>query len=504
MTRALPLFVFLMLASEGLAHAQGRPVDWPSYGGDAQRTGWEKSDTRITKENVKDFQLVLKRKLENKSKGPRSLSPPAVIGLLISYRGFKELAFVSGSSDNLWAIDADVDRIFWQKHFDTAPSKARSSMCSAAVMPALVPPRNFAAAPTTTSTQKPAFAFISPASFGEPRPVFALASDGKLHMLNTANGDDLVPPVAFLPPGARASSLTFSNGILFTTTSGGCGGVPDAVWSIDLNFPDVKTAPRVSRFVNAMNAPVSGLALGLDGIAYVQAGPAVSLLGLSPGDLAVKQSFTFPDQHAQNPATPLVFRYKERDLVATAGSDGHIYLLDAQSLGGDDHRTALFQTPQITPGRIWGGLSTWEDADGTRYVYAPVWGPVSADLAQMNTNGAAPNGSIVAFRLEEHDGKPMLTPAWVSRDMDSPEPPVIAAGTVFALSAGAYLRNGQPKKSTHATLYAWDASTGKEVYSTGNQVTSPGSLNGVTIANARVYFTTTDNTLYAFGIYLER
>src|SRR2546430_15669109 len=87
----------------GLASPQGRPIDWPSYGGNAQRTGWEKSDIRITRDNVKDFQLVLKKKLDDEY-----LTPPSVIGLLISYRGFKELAMVAGGNNNVWAIDADL------------------------------------------------------------------------------------------------------------------------------------------------------------------------------------------------------------------------------------------------------------------------------------------------------------------------------------------------------------------------------------------------------------
>ena len=43
------------LVFAGLANSQGRPLDWPSYGGNAQRTGWEKSDSRITKDNVKEY-----------------------------------------------------------------------------------------------------------------------------------------------------------------------------------------------------------------------------------------------------------------------------------------------------------------------------------------------------------------------------------------------------------------------------------------------------------------
>ena len=83
-------------------------------------------------------------------------------------------------------------------------------------------------------------------------------------------------------------------------------------------------------------------------------------------------------------------------------------------------------------------------------------------------------------------------------------PPVIASGVVFALSAGEFNRQIQrPKGSTHATLYALDATTGKELYSSRNLVTAPASLTGLTVSNGRVYFGAIDGTFYAFGMYME-
>ena len=500
----------LALATACVASAQGRPEDWPVYGGSAQRTGWEKTDSRITKDNVKDFQLVLKRKLDNKLKGPHALTPPVVIGMLISYRGFKELAFSAGSSDNFWAIDADLDRVFWQKHFDTPGVKAKSAACAGAATPSLVPPANFAAGgPSPASAPKPAFPFLAAAHFGEPRPVFTVSSDGKLRVLNTATGDDLIPPMPFLPPGSKPSTLTFANGVLYTTVGGGCGGTPDGIWAIDLNAASPTTPAVVSHFPSATGPlpTLGGVAIATGGTVYAQT-PG-TLLALSPGDLKLKQSFTVPYSPAGknvSAVTPVIFRYKEQELIASASGDGRISLWDTAVTTGDEHKAPLFQTaPLSTPGHgVWGGLSTWEDSDGARWILAPVWGPVSPEIAKLTSSTAPPNGAIVAFRLEEHDGKPMLTPVWISRDLPSPEPPVITAGTVFALSAGEYSRDGKPKASSHATLYALDAKTGKEIYSSGSQVTAPGDLTGVTIANARVYFTTTDNTLYAFGIFLER
>src|SRR5436309_3452781 len=97
---ALAVFFVVRIATAQVAR------DWTTFAGDAQRTGWEKSDSSFTRDSVKDFQLLWKMKLENQPRGPRSLSPPVIIGRLISYRGFKELAFLGGSSDNLYVINA--------------------------------------------------------------------------------------------------------------------------------------------------------------------------------------------------------------------------------------------------------------------------------------------------------------------------------------------------------------------------------------------------------------
>ena len=54
--------------------------------------------------------------------------------------------------------------------------------------------------------------------------------------------------------------------------------------------------------------------------------------------------------------------------------------------------------------------------------------------------------------------------------------------------------------STHAVMYALDAYTGKELWSSGDQITSWGHFTGLSLANGRVYFGTYDSTLYCFGI----
>src|SRR5207302_905483 len=86
-------------------------------------------------------------------------------------------------------------------------------------------------------------------------------------------------------------------------------------------------------------------------------------------------------------------------------------------------------------------------------------------------------------------------PAWKSRAMTAPLAPVIANGIVFVLAGGS--------KSVYATLYALDAATGKELFSSGDAVTSFVHSGGLGMANGHVCFGTFDNTLYCFGLPIE-
>ena len=126
------------------------------------------------------------------------------------------------------------------------------------------------------------------------------------------------------------------------------------------------------------------------------------------------------------------------------------------------------------------------------------------------TNGAAPPCSIVAFKVEAKNGKPSLVPQWISRDLLAPASPITTNGLVFALSPGQSPRlakkNGSPytaaereKMASHATMYALDGTTGKELFSTGDDAATFSHGSGLALANGRVYFTTHDNTIYCYG-----
>jgi outer membrane protein assembly factor BamB len=522
-TRSLTLLI-IAVACGLIIHAQNRERNWPTYGGDAQRSGSFGTDFRITKDTVKEFQLLWKMKLESQSRGLRPVLPPVILGRLISYRGFRELAFVATNSDIVYAIDADLGKIFWQKHLEYSVAEPQSSASSwgcpggLTAMPLMpVPTASAAAAPPVppvagaAGDRGPANAFI-----GGPTSVYAISSDGRLHRVNTSTGDDITQPVSVLPANAHVAGLNMADSVIYAVTSHSCNGAQDAVWAIDLNGE----APKAASFELTGGGVwgLGGAVIGKDGTAYVQTGDGL-LLSLSPRELALQHSVMLPAESKPNKAardidmnapSPVVFPYKSHELIVTAAHDGRLSLLDAASF------ELLYRTPPVADSEnlvdrgVWGNLSSWEDTDGTRWVLAPVWGPLHLDLKPSISNGSAPNGSVVAFKVEDQAGKPSLTPLWVSRDLNSPMPPVIASGIVFALSTGEFVRqikesgiDERPKGSAHATLYALDGRTGRELYSSRNLVTTPASLTGMTTANGRVYFGGIDGTVYAFGMYME-
>jgi hypothetical protein len=217
--------------------------------------------------------------------------------------------------------------------------------------------------------------------------------------------------------------------------------------------------------------------------------------------------------------SPVVFPFKEWELVAGGGKEGVLYLLDAKSPGGADHRTPLFRSDLITnedvdfAGRgFWGSISTWEDDERPAGSTCPAYGPPAATAPKFPfTYGATPNGSVMAFRIVEKDGKPYPEAAWMSLDMAYPEPVAIANGVVFALASGEYVRQVDDsgrlltsaerieKHVGNAMLYALDAKTGKVLYSSGQTIPGWVHFGGLAIANGRIYVVTRDSKVYAFS-----
>jgi hypothetical protein len=281
----------------------------------------------------------------------------------------------------------------------------------------------------------------------------------------------------------------------------------------------------------------AGVAIGTGGLVFVETGDgdydpvtknySDSVLAFSAKKLELADYYTPANRKwitekdlDMGCITPVVFPFKHWELVATGGKEGFICLLDAKSPGGSDHRTPLFRSPLYTNKNadfqghgFWGAFATWSDANGVRWLYAPAWGPQAEASPEFPyTHDPAPDGSIMAFKVDLKDNRPVLTPAWKSRNMSVPEPPIVANGILFGLSNGENVRQDDgaghiystqqraSAPSGNARLYAFDAENGQELYSSGETIPGWTHFSGLALSNGRIFVVTHDAQLYAFGL----
>ena len=133
-----------------------------------------------------------------------------------------------------------------------------------------------------------------------------------------------------------------------------------------------------------------------------------AVLAVQPKAYGLADSFTPPSWKNLNAkdldlgsGSPVIFPFKNRTLLATSSKEGVIYVLDAKNLGGGiagDHAKALYTSPRLGNDEekyyghgVWGSFSTYEDAQGTRWLYVPMWGPPGSarSVSQILWSGAA-------------------------------------------------------------------------------------------------------------------
>jgi outer membrane protein assembly factor BamB len=493
-------------------------ADWPTDGGGPQRVGWQRDEKILNKDNVKNLQILWKRQLDNVPQEMHSLFPPLILEKVNTSQGPKQIAIEAGISDNIYALDVETGKTIWKKHFEY-PKPERRGREGDPLCP-----------PGQTATP-----VIGPPDSSGARTLYALAGDGQIHSLNVANGEDVAPPFKFGYPNGKSYALNMWKNVIFTTTSQGCAGNPNQIWAVDVTDPEhkVMTAnPKSGGLWGRTGAAIdsTGTAWAPTGDGRYEAANQVygnGLIGarVEGKELKIKDYFIpsnwvwLQKRDLDMQVTPAIFNYKGREFMTTASKECRIYLLDTKSAGGENHQTPLYRTPLICneetdfqSAGIWGSMASWEDSNGTRWVLSPFWGPVHPDFKVPVSYGPVTHGAVVAFKLEENGGKFVLNPAWMSRDMDQAEPPVIANGVVYSYGNGentrqAYADRGladfsplRIKASGHAVVYALDAETGKELYSSGDQIKSFAHFSGLSVANGRVYLGTFDSILYCFGL----
>jgi outer membrane protein assembly factor BamB len=331
--------------------------------------------------------------------------------------------------------------------------------------------------------------------------VYAVSSDGQLHTLGPYSGKDIARPVPFLPPGSHATDLIAVNNTVYAATMNGCGGVANGVWALDL-AGDPKA---VKTWRTDGGSPTGAPSFGTDGTLYVAIGPrsgtgsgsggyANAVVGLDAKELTIRDWFTQPSAEFVTP--PLVFKTGDRDVIAAATREGSIILLDAVSLGASTHDAALHRSAAATDGSSFvpGGLATWEDSAGTRWLLMPT------------------ATKIIAMKVASAGGALSLEAGWTSGEMRAPLTPIVVNGVAFVVSSGEFFPTtgasvsvaDRARQSVPAVLYALDAATGRELWTSGTTIASFAHRPALWPGIGQVHVATYDNTVYAFGFPLER
>lgn len=510
-----------VLLSLGFAYTLSLALaaDWPTDGGDIRRTNWQKDETILTRDNIKGLQLLWKTKLDNEPRQMHSLLEPLVLGRVMTAAGLRELVIQAGVSDNVYALDARNGELVWKRHFDSTyhdPPGGRG--------PSVLCPGGMTANVAT-----------GPGDGDGKYKIYAASWDGRLHILNAADGQPLTQPLKFMPPNGKPYALNLVNNVIYTHSAQGCGGNPNMAYSYDLATHKVGSWGPAGGGMWGRSGP----AVSKDLVMYTGTGdgrwdPENGVFG--NGIIGVKQNpqtkaLELVDYYGPSNAewlwkrdldmqvTPAIYEWNGREYMVDASKECRIYLMDTESIGGDDHRTPVYRTPLLcneivdfAEAGIWGSMATWLDNQGTRWVLTPFWGPKHSTFKAPVEHGEIKKGAIAAFKMDKVNGKVQLTPMWISRDMNQAEPPLIANGMIFAYGSGENTSQAYPDVgldfrmerrvplSTHAVLYVLDARTGAELWSSGGQIKTWNHFSGLGLANGQVYINTYDGYLYCFGL----
>ena len=372
--RIISVVAVCLLASL-IVHAQARKShDWLTWGGDVERSGWNRSETALSKTSVRNLELKWKTQIDKQvpieiESGAAMLTAPLVVEGVRTSQGTKSMVLTLAASNTVAALDPATGKIIWQRTFENTvqPANAATWVC------------------TNTSTATP----VIDKSKGL---VYLISADGRLHGLSLGTGEEELQPVDFVPPFSRNWSLNLVNGVLYTTVGRGCGnGVapasrgaapaganaapagggaqrgparlpPVASHMIAIDLNDLKKP--VARFATSTSRPYgawsrAGYGVGPETRSWcrrpmARGDPAANqwgetLLRLAPKSLQLIDYFTPPNMEELNTLDldygsggVVAFTDRNRPMVVSGGKDGTIYLLDGAALGGADHRTPLF------------------------------------------------------------------------------------------------------------------------------------------------------------------
>ncbi len=164
----------------------GRTREWLTWGGDRERTGWNRGETALSKQNVGRLALKWKTQIDKEvsieiESGNSMLTAPLVAENVRTPRGARTVVYTLSAANTVVALDAATGTPIWQRTIDRTvePSSAANWIC------------------TNMSTATPV---IDKAA----STIYMISADGRLHGLDISTGE------AKLIPSARICDAVFA------------------------------------------------------------------------------------------------------------------------------------------------------------------------------------------------------------------------------------------------------------------------------------------------------
>jgi hypothetical protein len=363
--------------------------EWLTWGYNGERSNWNHGETRLNKTNVSHLKVLWDTQVSTPITDIvlSTLTAPLVVKDVDVAGAKTNLVLLLGADDTVFALNADNGKVVWQKTFPNPlkPQREANWLC----------PNTANATPTIDKARG---------------LVFFTASDGKLRALSLSDGAEKMPPTDMVSPFARSWSLNLIKGVVYTDEGRGCGGIydphsamaaaataepgrsgplpdPASVTAVDVHDLD---HPQLTRFYLSGGRPAGGWGQGgvvrtdrgilvqtADGIPDPAAGTfGSSVVELAPKATRVLDTFTPANWKYINlkdldpgSGSPLVFPFGNRAVALSVGKEAVAYLLDTASLGGADHATPLYKSPQLgndaaigtEPGQgLWGAPGAYQ------------------------------------------------------------------------------------------------------------------------------------------------
>ena len=356
----------------GFANADN---EWLTWGHDPERTGSNPDEKILNKDNVSHLEV---KWIAQISTAPKeyilSTMTAPVIATVNTVQGPAARVFVVGSDNTVFAIDAATGKTIWHR-VNTNTTKE----------------------PKQGDYRCPNSQNATPVIDKEAGILYVSTNDGRLRGFSLLDGADRIAPTNFTDTFARNWSLNLIDGVIYSPTARGCLNMQSHFTALDLKDPvrhplEFYTNTGITSGAwgrgGLVRAPKSILAQTADGPYDPASGKfGDSVVAVTPKNFRLQDSFTPSNFEYLNKTdldlgsgNPVVFSFEQWTLAAVVGKESVIYLLDANNLGGADHHTPLYTSPRwgndegkLHDRGIW-GITTGQDSQGNRWLYAPMLG----------------------------------------------------------------------------------------------------------------------------------